>query len=428
MPSPEQLEDNGQYDLAYEEYKKLYANNPNNTNLLERLGHIASILSKKNEAEAFYTELIRLDPKNLMAYEQLMDICSDTNKYKYYVCRGELHVLQEQYEHAINDYKKAVDKAENEHDTNAARYILATLYDGTNKDNQAIDEYLKLIDSNFNNIKIYSNLAEIYSRTDFLESAIDTLEKAISEKINGFESIKEQLAKLYVKASDPKKAMELTKDELLKIRCLMDLGKNNEAFSLLESIRNKHEKNAKYHSLLAQYYYQTNDFVRALDEVGEHAKYEPNSPVTYQMRALIYEKQGDEFNEHINWAKFNFAKGDKDVGMNEYMIAYQLDNTNIELVTTIADLLDVSDKNHSVEFYEKLLELNPNSKRALQKLAEFRERIGDYNEMLKYMDKLKALEPNNPYIKENYNRIIDKMNNPTSPWDFIKNLFKGTMG
>ena len=29
MASPEQLEDNGQYDLAYEEYKKLYANSLN---------------------------------------------------------------------------------------------------------------------------------------------------------------------------------------------------------------------------------------------------------------------------------------------------------------------------------------------------------------------------------------------------------------
>ena len=98
------------------------------------------------------------------------------------------------------------------------------------------------------------------------------------------------------------------------------------------------------------------------------------------------------------------------------------------IVTTIADILDVEDKNHSVEFYEKLLELNPNSKRALQKLAEFRERIGDYREMVNYMDRLKELEPNNPYIRNNYDRIQEKMNSETSPLDFIKKLFKGQMG
>lgn len=420
MASPEQFEENGQYDLAYDEYTKLYKNNPKNTHLLERLGHIASILNKKEEAEFFYTELIRLDAKNLMAYEQLMDICHDTNRYKYYVCKGELHVIQEQFEHAINDYKKAVEKAENERDANAARYILATLYDGAKKENQAIDEYLKLIDAKFDNSKIYTNLANIYSTTGFLESAIDTLEKA---RENGYDDVNEDLAKLYIKAGDPEKAMKLTKDELLKARCLMDSGENDKAYEFLSSVKNKYEKNAKYHSLLAQYYFQTNDFVRALDEVNEHAKYEPNSPVTYQMRALIYEKQGDEFNEHVNWAKFNYAKGDKDVGMNEYMIAYQIDSNNIDLVTTIADILDVEDKNHSVEFYEKLLELNPNSKRALQKLAEFRERIGDYHEMVHYMDRLKELEPNNPYIRNNYSRIQEKMNNETSPLDFIKKLF-----
>ena len=425
MPSAEQLEENGQYELAYEEYKKLYSNNPKNTHILERLGHIASILNKKDEAEQYYTAIIKLDAKNLMAYEQLMDICAETNRYKYYVCKGEIHILQEQYEHAINDYKKAVEKAENEQDANAARYILATLFDGANKENQAIDEYLKLIDSHYNYEKIYTNLANIYSRTGFIESAIDTLNKA---KERGFDSVDEELAKLYIKADDPQKALELTKDELQKIRCLMDMGKNDEAYSMMDSLRSKYVKNAKFHSLLAQYYFQTNDFQKALEEVEEYSKFEPNSPVTYQMRALIYEKQGDEFSSHVNWAKFNNLKGDKDVAMNEYMIAYQLDNTNIELVTTIADILDTTDKNHSIEFYERLLELNPNSKRALQKLAEFRERIGDYNEMLNYMDKLKAIEPNNPYIKQNYSRIVDKINNPSSPLDFIKKLFKGTMG
>ena len=66
---------------------------------------------------------------------------------------------------------------------------------------------LKLIDSDFKNIKVYSNLANIYARTDFLESAIDTLEKAIANKISGYETINEELAKLYIKANDAEKAM-----------------------------------------------------------------------------------------------------------------------------------------------------------------------------------------------------------------------------
>ena len=143
------------------------------------------------------------------------------------------------------------------------------------------------------------------------------------------------------------------------------------------------------------------------------------------MRALIYEKKGDEFNEHVNWAKFNNLKGDTDIALNEYMIAHQIDENNIDVIITIADTLDKTDKNHSVEFYEKLLELQPNNKRALQKLAEFRDRIGDYIEMVNYLDKLKQIDPRNPYVIANYERANQMVTNPPSIIDNIMNFFKG---
>ena len=42
----EQFEANEQYEQALEEYKKLYASNPDDVGLLERLGHISLILDK----------------------------------------------------------------------------------------------------------------------------------------------------------------------------------------------------------------------------------------------------------------------------------------------------------------------------------------------------------------------------------------------
>jgi len=425
MVSVEQLEDNGQYDLAYKEYQKMYSNNPKNAHILERLGHIALILGKVKEAENYYSKITELDSNNIVAYQQLMDICSDTNRYKYYICKGQMHLLEQQRSYAIGDFKKAVEKANDENEANTARFILANLYEEENKENQAVDEYLKLMDSDYNDAAVYINLANIYRKTDFLSSAIDTLEKA---RQKGYEEVSEELAQYYIMADDPKKAMELTKDELVKIRCLMDLGKNDEALSLMKENEDKYSKSAKFHALEAQYYYQISEFEKALEAVEIYSKFEANSPLIYQMRAMIYEKQGNEFLEHMNWAKYNSLKGEKDIAMNEYLIAYQIDDKNIDLVTTIADTLDQTDKNHSVEFYERLYELNPKSRRALQKLAEFRERIGDYPEMLRLMDKLKSIEPRNPYVKENYDRIQDKIVNGSSFLDTIKNLFKGNMG
>ena len=234
----------------------------------------------------------------------------------------------------------------------------------------------------------------------------------------------EPLAKYYSKTNNPQKALELTHDDLLKARSLMELDRNEEAIELLESVHDKYKKNPTYCTLIAQYYYQTGELDTAMEKVDEFAKYAPNSPLIYQMRALIYEKKGDELNEHLNWAKYNSLKGDSDVAMNEYMIAHQIDEKNIDVVKIIAETLDKTDKNRSIEFYEKLLDLDPKNKRALQKLAEFNESIGNYVIMMDYMDRLKEIDPRYPYVMENYDRASQLLVNPPSIIDKILKFFE----
>lgn len=423
MTLAEQYENDEQYEKAYEEYKKQYENGKENVHILQKLGHLASILNKKNEAEEYYKKVVALDKKNIVAYEQLMDICFENNdKFTFYLSRGQMHVLQEQYEHAINDFKKAIAHGEQDERLNSTRYMLADLYEKTNQPNKAIDEYLKISDTEYASSETYLKLAALYYKTDFLESAIEILQRA---KDDGFEGLDEALAQYYSRANDSEKALNLTKDNMLKARSLMELGRNDEAIELLKSMHDKYKNDSQYCALIAQYYFETGELETALEKVNEFAKVAPNSPLIYQMRALIYEKKGDEFNEHVNWAKFNNLKGDTDIALNEYMIAHQIDENNIDVIITIADTLDKTDKNHSVEFYEKLLELQPNNKRALQKLAEFRDRIGDYIEMVNYLDKLKQIDPRNPYVIANYERANQMVTNPPSIIDNIMNFFKG---
>lgn len=423
MTLAEQYENDEQYEKAYEEYKKQYENGKENVHILQKLGHLASILNKKDEAEEYYKKVVALDKKNIVAYEQLMDICFENNdKFTYYLSRGQMHVLQEQYEHAINDFKKAIAHGEQDERLNSTRYMLADLYEKTNQPNKAIDEYLKISDTEYASSETYLKLAALYYKTDFLESAIEILQRA---KDDGFEGLDEALAQYYSRANDSEKALNLTKDNMLKARSLMELGRNDEAIELLKSMHDKYKNDSQYCALIAQYYFETGELETALEKVNEFAKVAPNSPLIYQMRALIYEKKGDEFNEHVNWAKFNNLKGDTDIALNEYMIAHQIDENNIDVIITIADTLDKTDKNHSVEFYEKLLELQPNNKRALQKLAEFRDRIGDYIEMVNYLDKLKQIDPRNPYVIANYKRANQMVTNPPSIIDNIMNFFKG---
>ena len=314
MTLAEQYENDEQYEKAYEEYKKQYENGKENVHILQKLGHLASILNKKDEAEEYYKKVVTLDKKNIVAYEQLMDICFENNdKFTYYLSRGQMHVLQEQYEHAINDFKKAIAHGEQDERLNSTRYMLADLYEKTNQQNKAIDEYLKISDTEYASSETYLKLAALYYKTDFLESAIEILQRA---KDDGFEGLDEALAQYYSRANDSEKALNLTKDNMLKARSLMELGRNDEAIELLKSMHDQYKNDSQYCALIAQYYFEIGELETALEKVNEFAKVAPNSPLIYQMRALIYEKKGDEFNEHVNWAKFNNLKGDTDIALN----------------------------------------------------------------------------------------------------------------
>lgn len=422
ITSAEQYEENEQYDKAYEEYKSMYSKNSKNLDILERLGHVALILDKKDEAAEYYHMILELDPSNTVAYEQLMDIYVHTDRFKYYISRGNLHVLQEEISHAIGDFKKALDKAQSTEEANSTRFVLATLYEQTGKNHNAIDEYLRILDTSAVNELVFLKLAQAYINEDSISSAIGILERA---RENGFdtENIKENLAQLYLKNDQPDKAREFTNDDLVKIRALLDEGKNKEAFGLLENIKASNKTNPQYHSLLAQYYFNEKKWEESLNSVAEFDNLQKNSPLTYQMRALIYEEKGNNFDSHINWAKYNLAKQDKDVALNEYMSAYQYKDNDAVLVRNIAELLeDLGDKNQSSEFWEKLVALDPKNMKALEKLADFKAHIGDHRSEAEILEKLYAIDNKNSIVVKKLAQAYEKIKNKNKALEFY-NIF-----
>lgn len=411
ISAAEQFEENEEYDKAYEEYKRIYARDFKNIDLLERLGHVATILDKKTDAAEYYSKVLELDPSSVLAYEQLMDIYVHTDRFKYYIARGNLHVVQQEISHAINDFKKALDKAQTEPEMNSTRFVLASLYEQTGKTHQAIDEYLRILDTKNVNELVFLHLAQAYLNEDSLTSAIETLERA---RENGYdtENVKEALAKLYLKNSQPDKARALSQDKLVQVKSLLEEGKNSAALEVLESIKNDYKKNAQYHSLLAQYYFNIKDWEKALEGVNDFAKFEPNSPLAYQMRALIYEEKGNDFDAHINWAKYNLARKDKDVAMNEYLSAYQIKDYDLVLVRNIAELFeDMGDKMQAMEFWEKLVGLEPRNRKALEKLADFRESIGDYRSSTDALEKLYEIDNKNAVVVKKLAMAYEKIKN-----------------
>lgn len=411
LQTAEQFEENEQYTQAFEEYKKLYERNPKDLSLLERLGHLSMLLDNKEEAAKYYSEILESDATNVLAYEQLMDIYVSTDKYKYYIYRGNMHTVEHKLEHAINDYKKAINCAQEDKDIISARFVLGTLYEQEGNNVKAIDEYLKVIEHEDSHEEVYIRLANLYVKEDAIPSAIDVLErgrKAGFDKTN----LKEQLADLYLKNGNPEKTIEITSDELTKVKCLLDMDKKSEAFEKLQKMEGQYNHIPQFYSLKAQYYYMTKDFDKALECVEEFDKYEKNSPLTYQMRALIYEEKNEDYNSYLNWGKYNLVRGNKDIAINEFLNANQIKDDDINLLNTLAMLLEESgDKNHAMEFYEKISKLDETDKKSLQKLAEFRESIGDYKSQAEYLLKLYHLDKRNSTTVRQLGEAYEKLRN-----------------
>lgn len=392
----EQFEANEQYEEAYEEYKKEYAQNTEDLGLLERLGHIALILEKPEEAADYYNEIIKRNVTNVLAYEQLMTIYESRDKFKYYVYRGNKNSLEFKLDFAIHDFKKALSYA-NDDETQIimTRLTLANLYRQTGNIMKALDEYNLIMEYDNLHEDIFLQFADLYLQDEAYSSAIDVLQRA---KTKGFDTLRinEALATIYLKSGNPQKAIEYTQDELLKIQCMLELGEVEEAYKKLNSIPDEFKKHPKYLTLQAQYCYSSKDFDKALEYIDEYSKLEPNSPLTYQMRALVYDENGDEYNAHLNWGKYNLVRNNIDIAINEFINAVQLKADDIDLLFTLADLLVSSgDVNHAAEYYDRVLALDPNNKEALRKLASFRESIGDYRTQVSYLEKLVELDPKN---------------------------------
>ncbi|DAA99369.1 TPA: hypothetical protein CPT96_08825 [Candidatus Gastranaerophilales bacterium HUM_10] len=426
MNLAEQLEQDEKYEEAYAEYKKQMVQKLADVELLTKLGHLALILEKKEDAKIYYAKILEIDPPNILAHEQLIDIFMHEDRFKYYLLRGNLRALQQQMSHAKSDFKKAIDHAKDPQEALPARYLYAGLCEGQGRLNEAIDEYLRISDYDEKNPVVFLKLAELYEKTEGLVAAIQTLERG--RKDRGFKDFEEILAGYYIRNSQPEKAYELAQSELTKARALFDMGRNDAGYEILMGVKDKYSKEKIFHSLLAQYYFQKDMFEEAFKEIDEYEKIDSKSPLIYQMRALIYEKQGDAFNEHINWGKYNVMRGEKDVALNEYLTAYRFNDKDVDLIETIAALLEAEgDKTKASEFYERLADVDPKNRLALEKIAEFRESIGDNYGAIEYMERLKEIDPRNQFLQDNYEKIKSIAENGTGFLQFLKKIFGNKM-
>lgn len=406
----EQFEANEQYEQAFAEYKKEYEANPDDIGLLERLGHLSLILEDEDGAANYYYEILKRDIANPLAYEQLMSIFEHKDRYKYYIYRGNKNSLEGKLDFALNDFKKALANAgDDETQIVMTRLTLANLYRQMGNKMKAIDEYNVILDYSNLHEDIFLQLADIYMEDEAYSSAIDALQRAINK---GYDTdrIKEAIATVYLKSGDAKKAIEYTKDELLKIQCLLELGEVSQAFNNLKNLPEDLKTHPKYLTLMAQYCYSAKDFEKALEYIDAYSKAQPNSPLTYQMRALVYEQTDNDYYAHLNWGRYNMLRGNRDIAINEFLNAVQYRADDVNVLFNLADLLtENGDINHASEYYEKIIKIDSKNKEALRKLAQYRESIGDYRAQVEYLEKLYKADENDLNNLKDLARCYEKI-------------------
>lgn len=404
----EQFEANEQYEEAYREYRKEYEANPDNMGVLERLGHLSLILDKPEEAAGYYHEILKRDVTNPLAYEQLMTIYEDTDAYKYYIYRGNKNSIEGKLDYAINDFKKALGLCSEGAQAAMTRFTLANLYKQAGQDMKAIDEFNILLEGNDVHEEMFLQLADMYLKDEAYSSAVDTLMRA---KQKGFDTpkINEGLAAVYLKSGEAQKAIEYTNDELLKIQCMLEIGQVEEAYKNLNNLSEELKQSPRYFTLKAQYFYSAKKFDEALECIDEYNKLAPNSPLTYQMRALVYDEKRDEYNSHLNWGRYNIVRGNYDIAINEFLNAVQIKDDDINLLFELAALLESNKEiDHASEYYVRIIKKDPTNKEALRKLAAYRESIGDYQGQVNYLEKLVDTDKNDLDALKNLGRAYEK--------------------
>lgn len=338
----------------------------------------------KEKAVELYNEILKTAPADEIAHGQLMDLYFDNDKFKYYLTRANYNVVNQKFEHAINDTKKALNLDAESID---ARVKLARLYRVANKNLKSIDEFNKVIELEPKLKDAYLELINLYIIEDAKESAIGIAKKATVEFDEDIE-FKNILAKLYFDLGMNDEALEVVQDKPMKAKILLSSGKNEEAKAALDDMKatmpNIKEARAAYNLLLAEYFYNKNEYDNALNTIEEYINLSGPDAVSFQMKALVYEAKGDDFMASVNWGYMKKAQNKNDEAVVEFNHAYSLNKKDKNVLIELANLyMNLGEKYTSMDFWNAVYEFD-NDEQAKNILGEFYFNEGDYLMAEKY--------------------------------------------
>ena len=355
-----------------------------------------------------YQQILAMNPFDEVALGCIMDIYLERgDKLNYYLTRADLNVGQNKLEFAINDVKKALEL--DQENTNV-RMRLAVTYKAVNKNLKAIDEFLKVLEYNHKEINAYFELIDLYMKENSIESAIDIANRGL-EAFPDDENLSNALAQLYFRNNDPQNALKVVLDEFLKAKILLQDNRNDEAKEILDKYNTTNtplNRKSDLHILKAQFAYNNAEYETALSEVEEYIKLNGPNPVSFQMKALIYEGLNDMFNAHLNWGFCKKTLGKSDEAIVEFENAYRINDKDKTVLIELYNLyMQNKERFVAIEYMQKVYDIDKDEQ-AKNILAEFYYSQGNFEKAEEFgktnEKKQKSLQP-----EENYTGLIDKI-------------------
>lgn len=386
----QQFEDEDKFDQAFECYKYAHELDKTDTDVLQKLAVCAQMVHQDSEAINYWNLFMQIKPEDPVSYTQLLDLYFHNNKYEYYLTRAKLKTIEGRLQQAADDYKKAINNTSEEKEIISARYLLAQTYEIINKPMQAIDEYLKILDHDHNE-NVYIALANLYYKED-KSAALDVLQRAIKEYPDS-EPIKEFLCQLYLATGNYEQAEKYAVSIFNKIKAMLMQEKNEEAFSELQKLSDEDKKDISYSALMAEYYYNKGDDENALKWIDSFEKMNPNNPLPYQMKALVFEKLNDEYNAHYNWGSYYIKKNDSELALDEFLNAYKAQPNNTDVIKQLINLYTIINDDYAcAEFCEKLVAIEKDDIATLKRLVKFYEEQGMEDKVMEYLSAISEID------------------------------------
>lgn len=343
---------NGDLNRALEDYNKAIQLDPkSSTSYQIRASFYESRLKDYDKALADYTAAIKLNPKDVDAYK----------------ARVKLYESQKKYSEAIDDYKTILKLAPEK-------------IDGFNYTN---------IGDMYKELKNYSNALEWYTKAINLEPEQTFADHRVSAYLSRA-LIYEEQGEHDKAIADCDKGIELAKSASGKVNATGLDSLLKDSYDILISVLEQTKQqalNAKNETKILTDKYDninTND-IRALME-----------------RAQAYR---DAFNKNYNNEYLTLA-------IKDYTRVLELDPKNqLALYERAWAYCLMSEYNSAVTDFSALIKLNPTYEygSVYQSRGWTYEQLGDLEKALADYDKALELNPDNEYVKENRQRVLDKI-------------------